>query len=349
MSALAVYANDGVYLTRGGIIYPTKETKIAIEKEVLSFQVQNGMCTVNILFDFNNPENVERKLSVGFQAPTAAGDVSDHIAGTNQIGNFRIMANGEMLPYTLKAAECEDCALLDPKEVSFSQSENGVFVYLFELTFKPGLNRINHSYTFPASKNVLYDQMYNYILTTGAKWAGGTIKDLTVQMDLGSNAYFYVNDIFGKTANWSVVGSGKVTRKSIENDEESARMIRVISGKLQIEVKAFKPEKNIEFGIICNHSFVTQVTDETALNAGKVWSICGLSLDPEQPYAKETLRILRNTVYAQYGYAFSNKELKAYFMQFDWYIPDPNLKMEQIKLTSEETQFLEAIRLKEQE
>lgn len=346
---ISAYGNDGVYLTRGGVIYPTKESKITLDKEILSFSVQDKVCRVDILFEFNNPENIERKLMIGFQAPTAVGDVSDNISNTNQIADFKILANGQILPYKLKAAECEDCELKEPKDFQFSQFEQGVFVYLFELTFKPGLNKVNHSYSFPASSNVEFDQFYNYILTTGAKWAGGAIKNLTVNFDLGQNKYFYVNDIFGKTANWSIIGSGIVTNKKFDNNTDSSRMVRVLSGSLQINVKDFKPLKNIEFGIICENSFITRPTDFVKLEAGKVFGICGLSLDSEVKYSKETLKILRNTVYAQYGYSFNSKDLKDYFSQFEWYIQDPNLTMEQIKLTEKEKKFIDEILKREKE
>ncbi|GGD36366.1 hypothetical protein GCM10011343_27790 [Flavobacterium orientale] len=346
---ISVYGNDGVYLTRGGVIYPTKESKISLDREVLSFSVQDKICRVDILFEFNNPENVERKLMIGFQAPTAVGDVSENSSNTNQIADFIILANGQILPYQLKAAECEDCELKEPKDFQFSQFEQGVFVYLFELTFKPGLNKINHSYSFPASSNVEFDQFYNYILTTGAKWAGGTIKNLTINFDLGSNKYFYVNDIFGENANWSIIGSGKVTGKKFDNNEDNGRMVRILSGRLQIEVSNFKPEKNIEFGIICENSFITRPTDLEKLKEGKVFGICSLSLEKEIKYSKETLKILRNTVYAQYCYSFNSKDLKDYFAQFEWYIPDPNLTMEQIKMTEEEKKFIDEIVIQEKE
>ena len=346
---ISSYGNDGVYLTRGGIIYPIKESKISLDKEILSFSVRDKVCRVDILFEFNNPETVERKLLIGFQAPTAVGDVSDNISNAKQITNFKIIANEQILPYKLKAAACEDCVLKEPKDFHFSQVEPGVFVYLFELTFKPGINKINHSYAFPASSNIEFDQFYNYILTTGAKWASGTIKNLTINFDLGANKYFYVNDIFGKNATWSIIGSGRVTNKSFDNNEDFSRMVRILSGNLQIEVKDFKPVKNIEFGIICENSMISRPTDFKKLKAGQVFDICGLSLGNDVKYAKETLKILRNTVYAQHGFSFNNKELQDYFSQFEWYIPDPNLTMEQIKLTEKEKHFIEEILKEEKE
>ena len=143
----------------------------------------------------------------------------------------------QILPYKIKLAECEDCELKEMNELHFSQFSSGVFVYLFDVTFKPGINKINHSYSFPASSNVSIDQFYSYILTTGAKWANGKIKDLTVQVDMGANKYFYVSDIFGQKADWSIIGSGKVTGKRFDYGEDTGRMVRIISGKLQIGMR----------------------------------------------------------------------------------------------------------------
>lgn len=344
----SVFGNDGIYLTRGGVIYPIKETKISLDKEILSFTIRDKIAQVDIQFEFNNLENIERKLLVGFQAPTAAGDVSDQISNKNQITNFKILNGGQILNYQLKAAECEDCELKDPNEFHFSQMEPGVFVYLFEMTFKPGINKVNHSYSFPASSNVEMDQFYNYILTTGAKWANGTINDLTVQIDMGTNKYFYVKDNFGQKANWSIIGSGKVTNKKFDYiDKDSCRMVRVLSGKLEINIKDLKPTKNIEFGIINENSFISIPTDFEKIKNQNVLGLGDLNLDGT--YTKDELKLLRNTIYAQYGYAFKSKDLQDYFSLFEWYMPDPNLTMEQIVLTEKEKKFLDEILKREKE
>lgn len=343
------FCNDGTYLSSGGVIYPTIETKISLEKEILSFTVRDDIAQVDILFEFNNPEKVERKLLIGFQAPTAAGDVSDKTASTCQIKDFTIQKDGLLIPYVLKAAECEDCELKAPNAFSFSQEESGIFVFLFEVTFKPGLNSINHSYNFPASGNVAFDQLYNYILTTGAKWANNQIKDLTIHFDLGNNKYFFVNDVFGPTAAWSIIGTGKVTDKMINLGKDKGRMIRVLNGKLQVSVKDFTPTKNVDFGIINKHSFITQPTDYETLESNSVIDLSYLRFDEEANYSKKELRLMRNTIYAQYGYKFKDEALLRYFTQFDWYIPNPNLKISQIELNKLEEQFIKAITAKEKE
>ncbi|MGB0868907.1 MAG: YARHG domain-containing protein [Flavobacteriales bacterium] len=337
-----VRGNDGVYLTHGGMIYPTKETKISMDKEILSFTVKNRMAYVDIQFQFNNPEEIDRKLMIGFQAPSGEGDISDSLSQSNQIKNFTIVQNGQILRYKLKAAECEECELKKPKDFHFSQFESGVFVFLFEITFKPGINQINHSYSFPASNNVAMDQFYNYILTTGSKWAGSKIKDLTINIDMGQNKYFYVNDIFGKAAKWSIVGSGKVTNDRFDYQESnSCRMVRTLNGYLQIKVQDFRPTKNIEFGIVNRYSFTVYPIYHNKYKEMEIISIGQLELQGQ--FTNRELRIMRNTIYAQYGYDFKNSELKAYFTQFEWYLPDPNLNMQNIVLTNKEKIFIDKI------
>lgn len=176
-------------------------------------------------------------------------------------------------------------------------------------------------------------QLY-YILTTGSKWANGTIKDLTVQIDMGANSYFYVNDIFGSKADWAVVGAGIMAAGNQVNEHVPVRVVRVLSGKLQIHVQAFKPLKNIEFGISRQLETDFLNTDDFSLDSS---------------YSKEDLILLRNRIYAQHGYVFKRKDLQDYFSQFDWYVPDPNLTMENIQMTEKEKKLIEAILQQEKE
>lgn len=124
-------------------------------------------------------------------------------------------------------------------------------------------------------------------------------------------------------------------------------MVRMLSGKLQIDIKDFKPTRNIEFGIINENSFINRTTDLAKILKGEVLELEQLS--PDSIYSKDELKILRNTVYAQYGYAFKSKVLKDYFSQFEWYMPDPNLTMAQIVLTEKEQLLIDKIAKKEKE
>jgi hypothetical protein len=208
-------ANDGAYLTRGGLIYPTKETRISMAKEFLSFTCSGDLATVQVLFEFNNPDSMARTVLVGFQAPTAHGDVSDSLLFASRLRDMKVMVDGRVLPVTMKAAECEDCPLADVSSFEFHGDNPGVYVYLFEVTFRPGITRVQHSYDFSASSNVNFDRMFNYILTTGSKWANAAIGDFTVEIDMGPNQYFYVADVFGKGCRLVHCGQWKGDRPGV--------------------------------------------------------------------------------------------------------------------------------------
>lgn len=341
-----VFANDGMYLSSGSVIYPARETKISIEKEILSFVVRDHIATVNIYFEFYNPEAIKRTLKVGFQAPSSSGDVDDETANTSQIKDFRIQFEDRLLPYRFYIAECEDCELKDTSEVRLSQSEVGIFVYLFEIEFKPEMNKVQHSYSFPAGNNVIMSQTYNYILTTGSKWAGGTIRDLRVEFDLGENAYFYVTDNYSENANWSIVGTGKITNTGFEFDSFN-RMVRILSGYLEISVKNFVPKDNIYFGVLSDNSFNSYLLGEESTASNVITSLMYLTTDESDlnnySLSLQELRICRNSIYAMHGYAFRDGELWNYFSQFEWYIPDPNLRIGDIILSRREKDYVNEI------
>ncbi|MDA3840078.1 MAG: YARHG domain-containing protein [Patescibacteria group bacterium] len=346
-----LFANDGTYLVKGSILYPTNETSISIEKEILSFDVRDRKAVVNIYFEFFNPDSVNRNLTVGFQAPSYHHDAG--IEGPKpKIKDFKIQFENKLLPYKITSANCEDCELKYKSEEDFLNT-NGIFVYLFEVSFKPGINKIYHSYEFPASRSVIYDQIYNYILKTGGKWADGTIKDFTLNIDIGKNKYFYINDIFGENAIWNIIGTGRIS----DFNKFSNKYIRIISGILQVNVSNFKPTSNLEFGIkssktvtiyrLQNEIFSDKLSNALECLAGSTEG-CKRYFD-RIIYSEEELRILRNVVYAQYGYKFKDEELLKYFNQFDWYFPDPHLEIEKITLTQNEDEFIKMIQERESE
>ena len=335
-------ANDGAYFSGGGTIYPVKESNISMEKEVLSFQVIDEQCYVTIHFEFLNPGKDTKKLLVGFQAPQAVGDVTEDEIKYPQIFDFMVSQNQTLLPYQLKTAACEDCELSDKQTITNHQAGSSVFVYLFEIEFKPGITNIDHSYRFKAGSAVMTDQIYDYILKTGAKWAGGKIKDLTVTIDMGENTYFYTSDIFGKEASWNILGIGKVTSYVYNNFEVDCKMIRILSGSMQISVQNWNPVQNLQFGVINRDCYDFECENHPISRVMRAVNTLRLDLE-ETPYSKEELKWIRNTFFAQLGYQFSDKDLDSYFRSFEWYIPNPNLKLKDTKISTEVQNFIEEI------
>lgn len=342
-------ANDGAYLSRGGAIYPMKETRIAMKKEFLSFTCSGDVATVQVLFEFNNPDSVARKLLVGFQAPFVGGDVSDSLMMASRLRNMQVMVDGRLLPITTKAADCEDCPLGEVSSFEFHGDSPGIYVYLFEVTFQPGITRVQHSYDFTASSAVYFDRMFNYILTTGSKWGHSAIGDFTLEIDMGKDQYFYVSDVFGKSAEWSIVGTGQVTGHVFGyNDDINCRMVRTLSGKLRIDAKDFAPKNNIEFGLCHTSSFFgvpLEAGDELSLQVHTALAYWTLDMTNFRiaPLTKDDLRKLRNTIYAMHGHPFQDKELRAFYERFIWYIPDPNLENVAQRLSPEEQRMISEI------
>lgn len=53
--------------------------------------------------------------------------------------------------------------------------------------------------------------------------------------------------------------------------------------------------------------------------------------------------MVRNTIYARHGYTFQDKDLRAFYERFNWYIPDPNLENVVQQLTTEEHRLISEI------
>ena len=306
----------------GGTIYPTKESKISIEKEVLSFTVRDEIAFVDALYEFNNPESKAQKLLINFRAPVQFYD--DQPSNPSQIEDFTIVQDGKVIPYKLKATLCEECELKDPNDPELIENGYGDVIFLFEITFKPGKNTIHHSFNFPSFGDMDVNINYNHSMTDGRKWAGGKIKDLTVNIDMGPNEYFFVNNSFEEAADWSIIGTGKISEAVVDYFGESPiKFIRTLSGKVQIKTSNFQSTDNLYFGKIQRVFFTSNLTDFFYME-----------------HTKSELRIIRNTIYAQHGYIFNSADLQKHFNQFDWYMPNPNVKMEDIKLTKKEQEIL---------
>jgi len=64
-------------------------------------------------------------------------------------------------------------------------------------------------------------------------------------------------------------------------------------------------------------------------------------------FSKEDLRILRNTIYAKYGFSFKSKDLKGIFSKLDWYAPKENQENFEDNFSRLDSSLLEVIKLAE--
>jgi len=358
LAVLPVSGNDGVFYAQGNNLIPLQETRVELRKEVLKFFVRDfRFADVDVDFEFYNPDG-ERTLTVGFVTPPAFGDVGEEEQEHPRISNFTVNVNGEDLEF--KIAQME--------KTSFNAEAldvNGFdFVYYFNVKFKPGLNRVRHTYRFEGGGSVETFRDFYYQITTGKRWANKQIDDFELQLHMDEGIFNLPSRfVKGKDlADWQIVGDGVIKKnaeKMYDFDEDSIRMAHLNKGYLLFKARNFKPDFDIaisEFN--WGTGWIGKMCKQGAKclpeNAAERYGLY-LSREPgdyvevsalKELTAKE-LKMLRNFSFALRGYDFESPDLKAYYSKFFWYKPDPSLKAEDIELSDAEKAFIDKVRAAE--
>lgn len=354
-----IFANDGVFYAQGDTLFPLQETQVQLKKEVLKFfVVEHNFAEVDVYFEFYNPA-ATKTVTVGFVTPSADGDVTEEAAEKPFIQQFTVNVNGKTLPYKIKRLK-ETTFKLETKEDESSKDD--YFVYYFPVTFKKGLNIIRHTYRYRGGESVELDRDFDYQITTGKGWANKQIDDFELQIHL-DNGIFAVPARFvkdEKLADWRIVGDGVMeenTRQwfNVENSPQ-VRMVHLNRGHLSFKAKNFKPDYDISFGeynwaagwasVWCD--FGQECVEAESLE--KVTRYFDLkpygefeSVDFDEFTGKD-FKYLRNYFYAVRGLDFKDEQLRKFYSQFFWYKPDKTLKVENIKLSKAEDEFLKGLK-----
>ena len=163
----SVFANDGTFYVSGNNLIPLQETRVSLRKEVLKFFIRDyNWMNVEVDFDFYNP-GPARTITVGFVTPPAMGDVAEN--EHPRIKGFTVVVNGDSVPFKMKRMS----------ETTFSKARLKIsgddYVYYFPVTFKPGLNKVRHTYEFEGGASVELQRSFDYQITTGKRWANRQI------------------------------------------------------------------------------------------------------------------------------------------------------------------------------
>jgi len=324
-------ANDGSFYAAGNTLIPLKETTIQMKKEILSLDRKGDWMQVDIYFEFFN-SGPEKELTVGFVTPPAFGDITEAEETHPQVKNFMVMTGDRILPY--KVARMEESGF----KVSSKLAEGFDFVYYFTVRFAKGITVIRHSYLYRGGASVEASHDFLYRLTTGATWAGGSIGDFELNINMGDDCYFAVPASFGgAAAAWTLVGVGRIGATSVFNpygDEDGGRALRMVylrKGKLQLRQLNFKPQKDLGLTVFQFHNEVNLWTDKKTPHVfeNSMELMMGDSTDVLLSRMTDLeLRLYRNLHFARMGYDFKDEALKKVFMNFTWYIPDPAIKAE---------------------
>ena len=188
-------ANDGLFYTSGNQLIPLNESQISVSKEVLTIRLNaNGTATVDVQYDFLNPEKEERCVTVGFVADAPQNFTGQQLQETEHpfIKDFMVEMNDTALSFR-HATVANDSTFVNklefkPLDLSlYEEDESGSgnyltlqdthlgtsisYVYYFQATFKPGLNHVNHRYTYTMAQNIYTHYQLNYKLSPALRWA----------------------------------------------------------------------------------------------------------------------------------------------------------------------------------
>lgn len=353
--SLTLYSNDGAYYASGNQLIPISENEVSIKKEILTVkriiidEIEYVYVTVD--YTFYNP-STEKTILVGFEAPSPSGDVNGFPKNGAHpyMSNFKVIMNGNSLNFKTAMVNTKEYYIknkIDAKteeevlgEDFNSNSPEFYYVYHFNAVFKPGINKIKHTYRFKMSGSISDFYSFDYILTAANRWANNQIDDFTLNIEMGENQGFSVrNSFFNNTDNWFIDNG-----RSVSSNGLSTNFI-TYDGKISFKKKNFHPKGELYVtstdGPIKNY-FTSFDSDYHNLPS---------KINPENTATdsenEDSYKILRNLPFAIRGYVFKTKIIQDYYLSQSWYKPNLKYKADFEKLNTVEKEWLRIVKSKE--
>lgn len=275
-----ISANDGVFYSNGGMLFPLTETDISVSREVLTIRVgADDHAYVDVSYEFQNACDSAKTVVMAFEAE-APYNVEEHFskAGVHPyISDFSVEMNGKSLPYRNavvaidygKDGDGHNMKPINLKEwktygeVPDSILPNGSTIYnprldsivsygygyFFDATFLPGKNTVHHTYRYHMSKNVVNRFCIPYWLTPAMRWANRRIDDFTLRIraDIGEGVCLE-DSLFMDHPFTSADGAGQIYSFERNNGYYSKHYTLAFPNGSDIEWhgKNFVPSKDIE-------------------------------------------------------------------------------------------------------
>ena len=352
---LTTFANDGAYYASGNQLIPISENDVSITKEILTLErrivndIEYVYVTVN--YTFYNP-NSEKTILVGFEAPSPAGDVNGFPKNGAHpyMSNFKAIMNGEVLKFETSMVNTENYYIdnrIDAKtekEVigdDFNANEpDFYYVYHFNATFKPGENKVIHTYRFEMSGSISENYSFDYILTAANRWANNQIDDFTLNIDMGPNQGFEIRNTFFKNENEWLLNNGR----ALSTNNNSLKFITNKNG-ITFKKKNFHPEGELFIKSI-NGPMKEHYTsfDSNSHNLPKKINLKNTGTNSVN---EKSFKILKNLPFAIRGYVFKTELIQDYYLSQSWYQPKVEYKANLQSLLSEEKEWLKIVKSKE--
>lgn len=360
--AATASANDAAYFTSGNQFIPVKETDISIRKEILTIGLQDdGKADVTVYYEFFNPGTTDKTILMGFEAdPSYNDDYEFHADGVHpHIFDFTVEMNGEKLSY--KNAVCleglpDGLQPLDMNKYEITEETFTsvrpvgndtlfipfAYVYYFEATFKPGINKIQHTYKYTASNGVGFSYQIDYKLSPATRWANHQIDDFTLVIRADNTAkHFFLDEQDFNMAPW-VLSEGEGKQRVTNHYDESLREFSLRNGAFTWHKTNYCPRQELT---ITSADEIYLFNDNAPFGS---FYDRGSSLelyyggDRTKYTMEESLRrrVAHNLPYAHRGHVFKDPVLNAYFRALWWYMPNQDYKDSQSDFTDVDRQYL---------
>ena len=361
----AAMANDCVFFVKGNQLIPSEaENDISVQKEILTISLQDdGYTTVNVYYEFFNKLDSEKKVVMGFEAnpPYNAGAEFNSKGVHPFIKSFMVNVNGQnieynnaivplTIPHGFKPLDLNEWKAegeaFDESDgqmlVNGNLTERYAYAYYFDATFKPGVNKIVHNYSYDTSCGVGQAFIVDYMLSPATKWANKQIDDFTlvVRADKTAKHFMIKKSVFPNAEIKLLEGAGK-NRENMYYDtpyyEFSLR-----NGAFSLHETNYKPSNENELCITsCETLYYACDAEGEHMEVGCTYDR-NRGFNYIVPVIKTDfdVKVARNLPYAHRGHVFKNKELKAYFENQWWYMPDPEYVDSQSDFTYKDMEFL---------
>lgn len=302
----------------GDFLHPISITKISITKATINidYDFQQSEWIVNVIYEFENPEDITTQ-KVEF---ISKSDYFDDFTGS--LKQFEIIANGVNSEIKNRLQVQQDSSILE--------------YYYAEINFIKGINHVINNFRLPGFDTGMPNlKGFFFNVTSGNNWQG-TIKEVLVEIK-------FTLPILLDNYSSFLSFEGKYRNDTFRYDHE--KVISIENGKLYYRSRNSIPKENI-FVQFYSRGYV--MLQERFGESISLYDITYQKIANEElkKLSKDVLKILRNSIYAWYGYKFKDPYLDEYFKKKCWYWPT---EKDDIQLNNTEKQNVESIRKIEME
>ena len=353
LSVSLCYSNDGTWSMRGGSLQPINNVDVSLDYERLAFLRRGGNWEVEVYIELNNQTNEPLRPLVGFEFYSGPADFPLHVLLVNGEpqqfeGHMNYDGDPSVLLYTpeLQPGINKVYHNYVLREGRVSLEGNISYVLQTGARWKGGTIGEIEIVVKSDGPGVLRTRTNSFsefeIIGEGRVFTGYFSSDDHVERD-GRRPHYYPYDttyslnrgyLYRRLENFAPVQNINFDFQGFEYGGYSADVpqprnflpYHYTTGAPLAPLLPFGYIYNWEQAYISNRRYFDYNGNDEGL-LSTLFEEGFLSMSPENK------RILRNTVYAMHGYIFNDAELQSFFDEQFWYFPNPNITLENIRLS----------------